>query len=123
MRKNLLITFVFLAQIVLAQHTSTGNPVAGSSLNSAQWLEDAEFLQKEILRIHPNPFHTPATLGKAKFDSLFNEFKIHAGEWSSNKFITEIARIIGSLNDGHSAIKLLNTEDFFKYFFFIIPMA
>ncbi|MEP6712009.1 MAG: tetratricopeptide repeat protein [Ferruginibacter sp.] len=110
MRKNLLITFIFLAQIVFAQHAPTGNQVAGSSLNSAQWLEDVGLLQREILRIHPNPFHTPATLNKAKYDSLFNELKTRAAEWSSNKLITEIARIIGSLNDGHSTINILNTE-------------
>lgn len=107
---SLLLPIVFCMQLAIAQHTAPGNSVEGSSLNSTERLQDIELLHREIVRIHPNPFHTPATLNKAKYDSLFNELKIHADEWSSNKFNTEIARIIGSLNDGHSSINLLNTQ-------------
>lgn len=47
----------FLATISTAQHAPSGEKVAGSSLNSTQWLEDINFIQKEILRLHPDPFY------------------------------------------------------------------
>lgn len=114
-----LIVILFTAQVSSAQHTPPGKPIAASSLNSTQWLQDIDFLQKEIMRLHPDPFYKNKDLDKQKFDNLFGELRKNISFWDENKIVTEITRIIGLMNDGHSAIdQFANPGTFYNFKFF-----
>ena len=115
----ILFAILFTYHVSSAQHTPPGKPVTGSSLNSTQWLQDIDFLQKEIIRLHPDPFYKNDDLDKQKFDNLFIRLRKNISDWDENRIITEITRIIGLMNDGHSAIdQFANPGSFYSFKFF-----
>lgn len=94
---------VFNSFISIAQHAPPGEQVAGSTLSSSQWLEDINFLQRQITSLHPDPFYKNDLTSK-KFDSFFTNLRSNIPIWDENKIVTEIARIITLLHNGHSQI-------------------
>lgn len=104
-----------------SQHSGSDKLVNGSALTVTQWREDADFLQKEILRLHPDPFYKNPNFNREKFDWMFAELRAHLDTWHEDKIITEIARIIGSINDGHTAIDVFGTPPTY-YSFSYFPL-
>lgn len=85
----------------------------------SQWKQDIDFLQSEILRRHPDPFYKNADLDRNKFDQLFNDLRAHLSDWNENKIITELTRIVGMMNDGHSSIDVFaGAPTFYEFKFF-----
>ena len=118
---SLLIALVFCIQIAIAQNTPPGSPVTGSSLSSTQWLEDVEFLQKEILRLHPDPFYKNEEMDRKKFDQLFSNLRQNISIWNESKIVSQMTRIIGLINDGHTAVDpLANMASTFQFTYFPI---
>lgn len=102
-----------------SQHLASDQSVAGSSLTTTQWREDVDFLQKEILRLHPDPFYCNKGFDRPKFDKLFDDLRSNLKTWDENKITTELTRIIAFMNDGHSSIDVFaGALSFYKFKFF-----
>ena len=100
----------------------TGQGIPGKSkttLTVMQWQEDLDFLQSEILKVHPDPFFRNKDLDRKKYDRLFTELKNNVNTWSENKIITEITRIMGLMNDGHSSVDVFaDSRSFYGFTYF-----
>jgi hypothetical protein len=86
--------------------TSAGAPPLSGTLSqedAAGWRSDLVFLESEIIRVHPNPFHAvPRAVFKAAIEDLAGRLPALDREGA----VVGLARIVALLHEGHSQIGL-----------------
>jgi hypothetical protein len=72
-----------------------------SAASVADWRSDLTFLEAEIIRIHPNPFHA---VTRSVFHAAFGRLQTRLPELTRDGAIVELMRIVALLHEGHSQI-------------------
>src|SRR5438045_269987 len=88
--------------LMLAVATAAAAPSPSDTLSetdAADWKSDLRFLESEIVRVHPNPFHAvrPDVLHAA-----FEDLEGHLPKMSRDGAVVGLARIVALLHEGHS---------------------
>jgi hypothetical protein len=60
---------------------------------------DLDHLEREIRRIHPNPFRVT---NEAQMKSEFEKVRMNAGKLSDSQFASELVRLVSLVGDGHT---------------------
>ena len=98
---------VSLFSLMLALSTEAAKPPPSGTLSekdAADWKSDLRFLESEIVRVHPNPYHAvhPEALHAA-----FEDLETRLPTVSRESAVVGLARIVALLHEGHSQIGLL----------------
>ncbi len=96
---------VCLISIVFALRGAAA-PTAPNLLSKnevAGWQNDLKFLETEIVRVHPNPFHS---VSRETLRSAFEDLEKRLPKMDRDAAIVGLARIVALLQEGHSQIGL-----------------
>jgi tetratricopeptide (TPR) repeat protein/DNA-binding CsgD family transcriptional regulator len=74
-------------------------------LSNEKWAEDITYLTDNIEKVHKNPYHS---VSKTVIETAFSDLKGKIPRLSENEIVTELARIIAMIGDGHSALNIFN---------------
>ncbi|HET6618282.1 MAG TPA: hypothetical protein VFH69_10785 [Gemmatimonadota bacterium] len=95
-----------IAPAALAQEDSRAS--AGvPDLTPAQWIEDLNVLATRLPEVHRNAFHT---ITREAFQSDVDELTRRIPELEDHEVVIELARIVASIGDGHTALRLADYE-------------
>jgi len=78
-----------------------------------QWWQDIDTLTGLIANHHPNPW---GRVSQKDFLERTDEIKAKLQHWNSEKVIVELMRLVASLYDGHTEIRLSGQERFNLWF-------
>ena len=97
---------VCLFSLMLAASTGAANPSASGLLSekdAADWKNDLGFLETEIARVHPNPFHA---VSRDALHAAFVDLEKRLPKIDRDTAIVGLARVVALLQEGHSQIGL-----------------
>jgi hypothetical protein len=78
-----------------------------------EWNQDIDVLNNKIEKYHPMPW---AKISRETFMERAEEIKANLSDWDKEKIILEVAALVASLRDGHTAILLHNQASFNMWF-------
>ncbi len=80
---------------------------------AAEWQQDVDTLAALIEKHHPKPWER---ISKESFDQLKEQIKSRLPEWNAEKITVELMRLVSSLKDGHTEIRLGRQDGFNLWF-------
>jgi hypothetical protein len=89
-----------LAGVGLAQNVGGGQ---AEPLTPAEWREDLRFLASELVRRHPEPFHT---VSPAEFESAVAELDTEIESLPPHRIIIRMAQLATLIGDAHTYVDL-----------------
>jgi hypothetical protein len=78
-----------------------------------KWRQDIDTLTGLIAKHHPNPW---GRVSQKDFLERTNEIKAKLQHWNSERVIVELMKLVASLYDGHTEIRLSGQERFNLWF-------
>lgn len=81
-------------------------------LSSNQWKEDLHFLETSMERDHCDPWHSTS---QTFFRSACRRLRERIPNLASHEIVTEFARIMSLIEDGHTVLRLTEVPDFQRF--------
>jgi len=81
-----------------------------SNLTNEQWIEDINYLEKNLAKKHTNVYHT---ITKEEYEKEFSDLKKEVPELKEYEIKLKLAQIVASVGDAHTALRV-NLEARFK---------
>jgi tetratricopeptide (TPR) repeat protein len=100
-----------VAILVLMTLLSTAMPLSSQSVD--EWRQDVDTLAALIGRYHPKPWEK---ISREDFMLRKAQLKGNLGDWTREKTIVEMMKLVASLKDGHTGIVLNNKAGFNLWF-------
>jgi hypothetical protein len=113
MKKNLFVIAILSMTIILSScsvqkgNTSSGGDI--SKVTKTQWIEDIDYLEKNLSEKHSNAYHT---ITKEDYEKKFNDLRAEVPILKDYEIKMELSQIIASIGDGHTSLNVnLNGND------------
>ncbi len=100
-----------IAVVVLAALLTTAKPLWSQSED--EWRQDIDTLASVIERHHPKPWER---IAREDFMLRKEQIKDNLADWSKEKIVVELMKLVASLRDGHTDIVLNNQVGFNLWF-------
>jgi len=107
MRMRTIVAFLMFIPIYFCMSVSV------SAQTTAEWRQDIDILTTKVEQYHPLPW---AKISREAFMSRAEEIKANLQDWSKERIILELMKLVASIRDGHTGV-LLNNQDSFNMWF------
>ncbi|MGV8981951.1 hypothetical protein [Clostridium sp.] len=105
MRRSLFVIVILSMSIILSscsvQKGSTTSDGYISKFTQNQWIEDIDYLEKNISENHINAYHA---ITKEDYEKKFNDLKTEVPKLKEYEIKMKLAQIIASIGDGHTSL-------------------
>lgn len=107
MRKNLYVIVILCIAIILSScSASKGNTSSNSDvskLTKQQWIDDIDYLEKNLSEKHYNVYHT---ITKENYEKKFSNLEKEVPKLNDSEIKLKLAQIVASIGDAHTSLQL-----------------